>query len=190
MKHILCALLLAPCRLLAAGAVVGEPGSCMMEFGIYTAHFTIYQPDSSGSEEFCEDIPDAASTLFVMEYLHGSMKDVPVDFRIIRDEDDWGIFARWDNVAAIDDIGARTVFYRPGQVNADGRMTVEHDFLEPGGYIGVVSAPHPSKDLLYHAVFPFEVGRVAVLPWLAALAALAAGWRWRRMGWRWRRAGA
>ena len=174
-------LLICSGQLSAAGAVIGEPGSCMIEIGIYTAHFTAYQSDSRGNEEFCEDLPDIGRTLFVMDYLHGSMKQVAVDFRIIRDLEDWGIFARWDNVAAIEDIEARTVFYQAGQINADERMTAEHDFLDPGGYIGVVSAPHPDKDIHYHAVFPFQVGRVEWLPWLMAMGALAGmGWYWRR----------
>jgi hypothetical protein len=159
-------LLLSSARLLAAGAVVGEPGSCMIEIGIYSAHFTIYQPDTRDNEEFCEDLPDIGNTLFVLNYLHGSMKSVPVEFRIIRDIDELGIFARWDNVAAIENIEERTVFHQPPTIHADDQLTAEHDFLEPGGYIGVISVPHPSKDLLYHAVFPFKVGRLVLAPWL------------------------
>jgi hypothetical protein len=168
-------------RLFAAGAVVGEAGSCMIEFGIYTAHFTIYQTDSRDNQEFCEDLPDTGSTLFVMDYLHGDLDTVPVDFRIIRDTEDWGIFARWDNVRQIEDIDARTVFFQPGVVATEQQLTAEHDFREPGGYIGIVSAPHPSKDLHYHAVFPFQVGKVNWFGWMAVLFLPLAGlaWWWR-----------
>jgi hypothetical protein len=175
-------LLLTSSRLLAAGAVVGEAGSCMIEIGIYSAHFTIYQSDSRGNEEFCEDLPDTGNTLFVLDYLHGSLKEVPVDFRIIRDVDGLGIFARWENVAAMDDIDARTVFYQAPVVRGDNQLTVEHNFLEAGGYIGVVSAPHPSKDLHYYAVFPFQVGRIDYARWLllAACVTVAGAYFWRR----------
>ncbi len=165
-------LLLLAGRSFAAGAVIGEPGSCMIEIGIYTAHFTIYQSDSRGNEEFCEDLPDTGNTLFVLDYLHGSMKEVPVEFRIIRDLDELGIFARWENVKAIEDIDARTVFYQPPTVEADNQLTVD-TLLEPGRYIGIVSAPHPTKDLHYHAVFPFQVGRIIWLPWLLLIATFA-----------------
>jgi len=182
MKYAVTALvLLGSARLMAAGAVVGESDSCMIEIGIYTAHFTVYQPDTRGNEEFCEDLPDTGDTLFVLDYLHGSLGEVPVEFRIIRDVEDWGIFARWDKVAAIENIGQRTVFHRPGTVAPENRLAVEHDFSERGGYIGVVSAPHPTKDLVYHAVFPFQVGKIDIAPWLTVLAALlGAGWYWRR----------
>ena len=183
MKTIIIALaLLAPLQSLAAGAVVGEPGSCMIEFGIYTAHFTVYQTDSRGNEEFCEDLPDTGATLFVMDYLHGDLDDVPVEFRIIRDTEDWGVFARWENVREIEDIDARTVYYRPGSMRPDRRLTVEHDFVESGGYIGIVTAPHPSKDLVYHAVFPFQVGKTNWVAWVVVglLLAVAGGWLWSR----------
>ena len=174
-------LLSSPAR--GAGGVIGEPGSCMIEIGLYTAHFSIYQPDTSGSEVFCEDLPDAAETIFVLDYLHGSMKEVPIDFRIIRDVEDWGIFARWENIQSIEDIEQRTVFYSPPQVRPDNKLQLEHRFSGNGAYIGVVTAPHPTKDILYHAVFPFEVGGASL--WIRALAVavvLGAGILvWRRM---------
>jgi hypothetical protein len=91
-------LLLLSSRVFAAGGVVGEPGSCVIEIGLYTAHFTVYQPQDSGEEEFCEDLPAIGDTVFVLDYLHGSLKEVPVDLRIIRDEEELGIFARWDDL--------------------------------------------------------------------------------------------
>jgi hypothetical protein len=167
-------LLLVAGKIHAAGGVVGEAGSCMIEIGLYTAHFTVYQSDTSGEEEFCEDLPDTGRTLFVLDYLHGSMKEVPVDFRIIRDLDELGIFARWKNIQAIEDIDARTVFYQAPKVYPENQLQAEHTFLEPGWYIGVVTAPHPSKDISYNAVFPFKVGQVNLVPWLLLALALAA----------------
>ena len=96
--------MLIPATTFAAGGVIGEPGSCMIEIGFYTAHFTIYQPDDSENEEFCEDLPIAGKTVFMLDYLHSSLKEVPVDFRIIRDLHDFGRFVRWENVAGIKDI--------------------------------------------------------------------------------------
>lgn len=157
-----------------AGGVIGEPGSCMIEIGLYSAHFSIYQPEGRGNEVFCEDLPDAAEALFVMDYLHGSMREVGVDFRIIRDTEDWGIFARWENVQGIDNIDERTVFYQEPTVRADNKLQVEYRFEEPGAYIGIVTAPHPSKDIVYHAVFPFEVGGSSMIGWILLLVVLAA----------------
>lgn len=170
-----------PAVVWSAGGVVGEAGSCMIEIGLYTAHFTIYQSDTSGDTEFCEDLPDTGRTLFVLDYLHGSMKQVPVDFRIIRDQEGWGIFTRWDNIAAIADLDARTVYYQPGTVLPRNQLLAEVDFALAGDYIGIVTAPHPTKDIVYRAVFPFAVARVNRWPWLAVLMAGAlVGWLWWR----------
>jgi len=167
-------LLLCQTRAFAAGAVVGEPGSCAIEVGVYTAHFTVYQSDTRGNREFCEDLPDTGNALFVMDYLHGSLKDVPVEFRIIRDVDKLGIFARWDNIRDIADIDARTVFYAPPTIHPENSLTARVNFTEPGGYIGIVSAPHTTKDIHYHAVFPFQVGRINWGGWVLLAAVLAA----------------
>jgi hypothetical protein len=181
--RILILLLILTNRVFAAGGVVGERGSCMIEIGLYTAHFTVYQSDTRGDEEFCEDLPDTGNTLFVLDYLHDSLKEVPLDFRIIRDSDELGIFARWEHVAAMTDLDSRTVFYQPPVIRADNQLTVEHLFAEPGWYIGVVTAPHPVKDIVYRAVFPFRVGRTPIWYWLLPLMVLAGlflVWRKRR----------
>ena len=141
----------------AAGGVVGEPGSCMIKIGFYEAHFTIYQPESSANTEYCEDLPHAAQTLFVMDYLHDSLREVPVDFRILRDPTGLGQFTRWEDIAALPDLDAQTVFYQDPVIRGDGRLSVEHSFDVPGWYVGVVTAPHPSKSEMYRAVFPFQV---------------------------------
>ncbi|HIG40487.1 MAG: hypothetical protein ABGY96_15480 [bacterium] len=155
-----------PCgRGFAAGGVVGEAGSCMIEIGFYTAHFSIFQPQKSANEVFCEDLPDAGKTVFILDYLHASLKEVPVDFRIIRDDQEFGQFVRWENITQIRDLDAQTVFFKPGEIYPDERMNVEHTFAESGQFIGIVTAPHPSKNIMYRAVFPFEVGNTGYGYW-------------------------
>jgi hypothetical protein len=144
-------------RSLGAGGVIGEAGSCMIKIGFYTAHFTIYQPESSDNKEFCEDLPEIGQTMFVMDYLHDSLREVPVDFRILRDATELGQFTKWADLQAIEDIDAQTVFYQSPTVRPDGALNIEHTFDTPGWYIGVVTAPHPTGPEIYRAVFPFQV---------------------------------
>jgi hypothetical protein len=162
----LCAvLLLVTAHLRSAGGVVGEAGSCMIKIGFYTAHFSIYQPDTNGNDVFCEDLPDVEKTIFVLEYLHQSLEKVPVDFRIIEDTQNFGQFVRWENVKAIDDLESQTVFILAPSIHSNKRLTAEYDFKQSGNYIGIVTAPHPTKDILYHAVFPFKVGSTGYGYW-------------------------
>jgi hypothetical protein len=142
----------------AGGGLVLEDDACILRIDFYSAHFTAYQPDSSGNEQFCESLPNKGSTIFVLDYLHQSLKEVPVDFRIIRDVTELGRFVKLKHVQAIEDIDQHTVFYQPPVIQADASLQIEHDFLEDGEYIGIVSAGHPTTDASYTAVFPFEVG--------------------------------
>jgi len=142
----------------AHGGVVLEEDICVIQLGFFRAHFTIYQPQTRANEEFCEDIPDVTSTVFVMDYLHASMKEVPVDFRIIKDVQDLGVFAKWEDITGIENIDSATVFYQPPVIRPDAVFTAEHEFMEAGRYIGIVTTRHPTLDRTYNSVFPFRVG--------------------------------
>ena len=151
-------LLIAPWQQAAAhGGVVEEEDLCVITISYLKAHFKIYQPLIDGHEEYCEDLPNATESIFVMEYLHDELGRVPVDFRIIHDVTGKGQFARWEDVAAIEDLDSVTVFYQPPTIEPDV-FTVLYDFTEEGEYIGVVTAAPSTGDRQHIAVFPFEVG--------------------------------
>ncbi len=143
---------------LAGGGLVLEDDVCIIRIDFYSAHFTAYQPNTSGNTQFCRDLPDTGETIFVLDYLHQSLKEVPVDFRIIRDVTGLGRFVKLKHVEAIEDIEQHTVFYQAPTIRPDASLKIEFDFVEEGAYIGIVTAGHPSKDTIYTAVFPFEVG--------------------------------
>lgn len=153
-----CYLLLAlPVVAGAHGGVVEEDDLCVIKVNYLRAHFKVYQPRVSGHQQFCEDLPVASESVFVMEYEHDSLATMPVDFRIIRDVTGKGRFARMEDVEAIADLDSATVFYRQPEIEPDV-YAVLHDFTEEGDFIGIVSARHPETGKLYSAVFPFEVG--------------------------------
>lgn len=157
----------------AGGGLILQNDVCIITIDFYTAHFTAYQPDTSGNEEFCKELPDIGETIFVLDYLHASLREVPVDFRIIRDVTGLGQFVRWEDVQKIQDIERYSVFYRPPAVVADGSYRIQFEFLEKGDYVGIVTAGHPSNGKTYTAVFPFSVGASKLPFWLLYL--LAAG---------------
>ena len=148
----------------AHGGVVEEDDICVIKVNYLRAHFKIYQPQVSGHEQFCEDLPNAGESVFVMEYMHDALQSMPVDFRIIRDVTGKGRFARIEDVEAIDDLDAVTVFYQAAIVEPDV-YTVNHNFAEEGDFIGIVSARHPETNKIYAAVFPFEVGFTGLGYW-------------------------
>ncbi len=155
---------------LAGGGVVLSKDACLITIGFYTAHFTAYQPQTRGNKEFCEDLPDTGEAIFVLDYLHDSLKEVPVDFRIIKDATGLGQFAKWEDVQALHDLDEHTVFYQPPLVRSDGSYRISYVFPDKGDYIGIVTAGHPSTDKLYNSVFPFSVGATKFPVWLAFIA--------------------
>jgi hypothetical protein len=140
------------------GGVVYDEDVCVLNIGFLMAHFTGYQPETRGAEEFCEDIPEVAESVFVIDYLHDFMKEMPVDFRIIKDVQRFGQYAKWDDIQGLDDIERDTIFYLAPEKRASGTLTASYRFEEAGGYIGIVTARHPTEEKHYNAVFFFQVG--------------------------------
>jgi len=166
----------------AHGSVTPEDDLCIIKINFYKAHFTVFQPHLTAHEEFCEDLPAAGETLFVLNYMHDSMREVPLDFRIVVDRHRVGRFARFEDVEALD-LDRDTVFYQPPIQQSDGTLAVLHEFERNGDYIGVVTAHSPTGDKVYRAVFPFSVGTFFTLNWELVLlcvvaAIIVAIWAW------------
>ena len=140
------------------GGVAFEDDLCVISIDFMQAHFTVFQPETSESTEYCEDIPNVTRSVFVMEYLHDLLSEMVLDFRIVRDVNGVGRFASWEDIEAIDDLEAATVFYEAARMEEGGFYRASYEFLEKGTYIGVVTADRPPEDRNYNAVFYFRVG--------------------------------
>ncbi len=163
---LLCLLLTGflPAAASAHGSVSNEDDLCAIQIGYYKAHFKIYLPRTRQHRDYCEDLPGTGESVFVMEYLHPGLGEIPVDFRIIRDTTGMGRFAQLEHVEALGDLEPLTVFYQPPIVKPDV-FTVMHDFDRPGEFIGIVTAvPHDGGEP-YAAVFPFRVGFIGFGYW-------------------------
>lgn len=142
----------------AHGSVVPGEDQCLININFLQAHFTVFQPESRGNAEYCENIPDVTRSVFVMEYLHRLLPEMEIDFRIVEDVDRLGRYADWDDVVQIPDLEAVTVHYDPPRVEPGGYYRSSHDFTAPGDYLGIVTATHPTEPRNYQAVFYFRVG--------------------------------
>lgn len=169
-----------PINAFAHGGVVLEDDRCVINIGFLKAHFTLYQPESEGSKEFCEDVPNVDESIFVMDYLHEYLKQMAVDFRIIKDVHNLGSYAKWEDIAPLKDIESTTVFYQVPTVHPDGVFQARYRFKEKGGYIGIITASSPSREEPYRAVFYFQVGgaNYGYLPLFALFLVLAQGIYW------------
>ena len=168
------------------GGVYLEEDLCVIQVGYLKAHFTIFQPKTRRYQEFCEDLPDVTESVFVLEYAHDGLSATALDFRIIRDVTGLGRFARWSDIAKVDDLEQATVFHKPASPEPDIFLQL-HEFTEAGNYIGIITAVEPTSGELIRAVFPFEVGfAVGFGYWplivLVLILIQANYWRLRRRG--------
>ncbi len=148
------------------GGIVADEGTCVVVMDFYTAHFTAYQPRSSDNQEFCQDLPGTGETIFVLDYLHETLKEVPVSFRIIKDITGLEKFVRWEDVEKLGDLESHTVFYQGPTIEVSGAYRIRFDLPAKGNYVGIVSAGHPNNNKIYTAVFPIRVGAINYLIWL------------------------
>ena len=155
---LLCVSLLSSQNAAAHGGVAFEEDLCVINIDFLQAHFTVFQPETRESDEFCEDIPDVSRSVFVMEYLHTLLPEMLIDFRIVRDVNEVGQYATLEDVLEIEDLEAATVYYEPQRIEPGGFYTASHEFDTKGTYIGVVTAEHPTEDRYYTAVFYFRLG--------------------------------
>ena len=157
--------LLQPDTALAHGSVTPEDDICIIRIGFYRAHFKIYLPRSREHQEYCEDVPGTGETVFVMEYEHSGLGDVPVDFRIIRNVTGQGVFTMLQDVEQIDNLDEVTVIHHEAAIQPDV-FTIMYDFEEQGEFVGIVTVRNPENQKLYTAVFPFQVGYAGVAWWV------------------------
>lgn len=148
----------------AGGGVMLAKDTCILEIGFYRAHFTAYQPRTRGDEEFCRDLPDTGETVIVLDYLHDNLKDVPVEVRVLRNATGLGRFVRLEDLQEPALPAAATVAHHAPSVEADASLQIDLQFDQPGEFVAIITAGHPTKDKTYTAVFPFRVA-MAGFPW-------------------------
>jgi len=143
----------------AHGGLSMEKDFCKLRLGPYAMHFTGYQPEVTGANEFCEDIPRVGHTVVALDALDEPLRDLPIEVRIIRDTGDES------------NLGTITVFHLPPKRYPTGTVSFDHRFDQAGKFVGLVFAgEHQSR-------FPFSVaaGRSRLEPWLWAAAIIAGG---------------
>ncbi len=137
--------IMVPRLALAHGGLSMEQDTCKLRIGPYAMHFTGYQPEATGTKEFCEDIPELGDTIVAFDAIDPPLREQPLDVRVIRDTGDES------------DIEAVTVLHLPAKVYPTGSVTFEHDFKEAGKFVGVVTTSDANGQ--YVSRFPFSVAK-------------------------------
>lgn len=117
---------------------------CKLTIGPYTMHFTGYQPDSSQEKEFCEDIPATGRTVVALDYIEEALRPLPTEVRVIRD------------TGSEENLDSITILHMPAKVYSNGSINFEHNFSEPGQFVGLVTTGENQEHV---SRFPFAVGK-------------------------------
>lgn len=154
----------------AHGGLSADKDLCILTIGAYKMHFTGYQPDSSATKEFCEDIPATGLTIVAMDAMDRKLKDFPTEIRVIEGE------------AEAEPTEANTVLHMPYKVYSTGNISFEHNFPKEGKFVGIVTIKDGEEEIVSR--FPFAVGMGGGFPiWIlfAVLVAVGGAVAYKRM---------
>lgn len=142
----------------AHGGVSVEDDGCVMRIGPYRAHFTGYQPELRATQEFCEDIPETASAIIVLDFIDNVLRKQDMSFYLLRDTKGLGKKATFESLGSMDAVRSECILCIEPQQYPRGTITLDFPFTEGGWYVGVLEAHDVESGEVHHSVFPFQVG--------------------------------
>lgn len=146
----------------AHGGLSADKDQCILTLGAYKMHFTGYQPDSTATKEFCEDIPATGLTIVAMDVIDRKLKSFPIEVRVI------------EGGPEAEPTEANTIIHIPFKVYPQGSISFEHRFPKEGNFVGIITAKDGEKEIVSR--FPFAVGMGDGFPiWLLIAAIVAVG---------------
>ena len=145
---------------LGHGGVSMEDDVCLITIGNYQAHFTGYLPKERATEEFCEDIPVATESIFVLDFISDELRDMELDFRIVRDVNKVGRKATYEDLGGAEAVEKATIYYQEPQQFHKGIIKANYTFIQEDQYVGIVNAHSVETGIKYRSVFPFTVGKI------------------------------
>lgn len=120
------------------GASGVDLDSCRIPVGAHWVHFTAYQPQLTGTTEFCNTIPSEGSTTLVFDYEGKALRNMTVEFEITKEPE-----------------GTR-IFYKEPSTSPTGTMNTTLDLKTPGKYLAHVTLVNDGQKVDAHV--PFAVG--------------------------------
>lgn len=141
---------------LGHGGVSMEDDTCVINISGMRAHFTGYQPEERATQEFCEDIPELGKAIIVVDFIERRLRGMNVEFRVLRDVNGVGKYGTYEDLGDAAEIEKNTLVNLPSAKYPRGTLTFTHSFIEPGWYIGMLTAQ--DGETVHRSVFPFQVG--------------------------------
>jgi len=132
---------LLPSMVLAHGGASVDTDQCRVQVGSHLVHFTAYQPQLTGTTEYCNNIPELGQSTIVFDYEGKALRNMTVEFEITKEPE-----------------GTR-FFYSPPATHSNGTFNQNLNFTEAGKYLVHVTLVNEGQKIDAH--IPFTVGKGA-----------------------------
>ncbi len=132
---LLLAALLPTAPALAHGGASVDTDQCRIFVGPHLVHFTAYQPQLTGSTEFCGEIPDLGPTTIVFDYEGKALRNMTVEVEFTKEPE-----------------GTRIAYLPPATHNT-GTFNTSYNFTEPGKYLAHVTLINEGVKIDAHVAF-------------------------------------
>ncbi len=119
----------------AHGGASVDTDQCRVTIGAHSVHFTAYQPQLTGTTEYCNSIPETGNTVLVFDYEGKALRNMTVEFEITKEPE-----------------GTR-VFYQPPSVHPTGSFNTNLDLKEPGKYRAHITLVNEGQKVDEHVGF-------------------------------------
>jgi hypothetical protein len=124
----------------AHGGASVDTDQCRISVGPHLVHFTAYQPQLTGTTEYCNSIPEAGNAVLVFDYEGKALRDMTVEFEITKEPE-----------------GTRIYYQEPG-THPRGTFNTSINF-PAGQFLAHVTLVNEGQRIDAHV--PFEVGASA-----------------------------
>ena len=122
----------------AHGGASVDTDQCRIFVGPHLVHFTAYQPQLTGSTEYCGDIPDLGTTIMVFDYEGKALRNMTVEVEFTKEPE------------------GKRIAYLPPATHSSGTFNTSYNFTEPGKYLAHVTLINEGQKIDAHV--PFKIG--------------------------------
>ncbi|MFM8443676.1 MAG: FixH family protein [Methylococcus sp.] len=135
---------LLPINAWSHGGASVDTDQCRVQIGSHLVHFTAYQPQLTGTTEYCNAIPELGQATVVFDYEGKALRNMTVEFEITKEPE-----------------GTR-VFYQPPSTHPNGTFNANINFTEAGKYRVHVTLVNEGQKVDEHIGFVVGAGAAGV----------------------------
>ena len=147
----------------AHGGASVDTDQCRIFVGPHLVHFTAYQPQLTGTTEYCGEIPEIGPSTLVFDYEGKALRNMTVELEITKEPE-----------------GTR-IYHQEPTVHGTGTFNTTINFTETGKYLAHVTLLNDGQRVDAHVAFKVGTAKgslststiVAILAVLLAIAYIA-----------------